>query len=404
MISVANARKNILSDQEIMPSELISLNEALGRVLAEDISARRPQPPLSVSAMDGYAVIAKDVKNAPVTLEVIDTIAAGKTPSKKIKTGEAIRIFTGAPMPLGSDAVVIQENTEKSGSKIIVKENVTSGKYIRPEGLDFKQGNTLLTAGKVLSARDVGLIAAMNVSWLKVMRRPTVAIIATGDEIVLPGDNQKSSDIVSSNTFALAGLIEASGGIPLTLGIAKDEIESIRKISEGAKGADILVTTGGASVGEHDLVQSALTEIGLKIKFWKIAMRPGKPLIYGHLNNIPMLGFPGNPVSSMVCAVLFLKPVLASMLGLREVEPKLENGLLGKDLDENDHREEYLRATISIDDGGNKVVTPFPVQDSSMFSRLAMSDCLIVRAPYAEKACINDTVSYIDLSTGMIKV
>ena len=170
-------------------------------------------------------------------------------------------------MPLGSDAVVIQENTEKSGSKIIVKENVTSGKYIRPEGLDFKQGNTLLTAGKVLSARDVGLIAAMNVSWLKVMRRPTVAIIATGDEIVLPGDNQKSSDIVSSNTFALAGLIEASGGIPLTLGIAKDEIESIRKISEGAKGADILVTTGGASVGEHDLVQSALTEIGLKIKF-----------------------------------------------------------------------------------------------------------------------------------------
>ena len=404
MISVANARKNILSDQEIMPSELISLNEALGRVLAEDISARRPQPPLSVSAMDGYAVIAKDVKNVPVTLEVIDTIAAGKTPSKKIKTGEAIRIFTGAPMPLGSDAVVIQENTEKSGSKIIVKENVTSGKYIRPEGLDFKQGNTLLTAGKVLSARDVGLIAAMNVSWLKVMRRPTVAIIATGDEIVLPGDNQKSSDIVSSNTFALAGLIEASGGIPLTLGIAKDEIESIRKISEGAKGADILVTTGGASVGEHDLVQSALTEIGLKIKFWKIAMRPGKPLIYGHLNNIPMLGFPGNPVSSMVCAVLFLKPVLASMLGLREVEPKLENGLLGKDLDENDNREEYLRATISIDDGGNKVVTPFPVQDSSMFSRLAMSDCLIVRAPYAENACINDTVSYIDLSTGMIKV
>ena len=165
-----------------------------------------------------------------------------------------------------------------------------------------------------------------------------------------------------------------------------------------------MVTTGGASVGEHDLIQSALTEIGLKIKFWKIAMRPGKPLIYGRLNNIPMLGFPGNPVSSMVCAILFLTPVLAAMLGLAEIEPKLENGLLGKELEKNDHREEYLRATISIDERGNKIITPFPVQDSSMFSRLAMSDCLLVRPPNAEKASINDTVSYIDLNTGMLKI
>tara|TARA_B100000029_G_scaffold514525_1_gene617726 strand:+ start:217 stop:1431 length:1215 start_codon:yes stop_codon:yes gene_type:complete len=404
MISVSDARKNILADQALMPSELVSLNEALGRVLAEDIVARRSQPPISVSAMDGYAVIAKDVEHTPVTLQVIDTIAAGRTPTKSIKTGEAIRIFTGAPIPQGADAVVIQENTDKHGDNIIVKESVTTGRYIRPEGLDFKQGSTLLTTGKVLTSRDVGLIAAMNVSWVKVKRRPIVAIIATGDEIVLPGENKKSSDIVSSNTFALAGLINVSGGTALTLGIAKDEIQSIRDISEGAQGADILVTTGGASVGEHDLIQSALTEIGLKIKFWKIAMRPGKPLIYGRLNNIPMLGFPGNPVSSMVCAILFLKPVLAAMLGLAEIEPKLENGLLGKELEKNDHREEYLRATISIDERGNKIITPFPVQDSSMFSRLAMSDCLLVRPPNAEKASINDSVSYIDLNTGMLKI
>ena len=404
MISVSDARKYILADQALMPSELVSLNVALGRVLAEDIVARRSQPPISVSAMDGYAVIAKDVEHTPVTLQVIDTIAAGRTPTKSIKTGEAIRIFTGAPIPQGADAVVIQENTDKHGDNIIVKESVTTGRYIRPEGLDFKQGSTLLTTGKVLTSRDVGLIAAMNVSWVKVKRRPIVAIIATGDEIVLPGENKKSSDIVSSNTFALAGLINASGGTALTLGIAKDEIQSIRDISEGAQGADILVTTGGASVGEHDLIQSALTEIGLKIKFWKIAMRPGKPLIYGRLNNIPMLGFPGNPVSSMVCAILFLKPVLAAMLGLAEIEPKLENGLLGKELEKNDHREEYLRATISIDERGNKIITPFPVQDSSMFSRLAMSDCLLVRPPNAEKASINDTVSYIDLNTGMLKI
>ena len=397
MIPVAEARQRILADLTVMPAEQVGLNEALGRVLAEDVAARRTQPPQAVSAMDGYAVRASDVESVPASLTVIGTAPAGDPFDGTVGAGQAVRIFTGAAVPAGADAIVIQEDTERDGDAVIVKEGVAAGRYVRPAGLDFTAGDILLTAGKLLSARDIGLAAAMNVPWLKVRRRPRVALLATGDEIVLPGEELRATDIVSSNTFALDGLVRVAGGVPITLGIAADTEASIRALAEGAKGADILVTTGGASVGEHDLVQSALAEMGLKIDFWQIAMRPGKPLMFGRLGPTPMLGFPGNPVSSMVCGVLFLQPALATMLGIAEVAPRLERAVLGADLGENDRREDYLRATLSVDGDGNRIATPFPVQDSSNFSKLALADCLVVRAPHAPPAKAGDIVCYIAL-------
>ena len=402
MIPVAEARERILADLAVMPAEQVGLNEALGRVLAEDVAARRTQPPQAVSAMDGYAVRAADVATVPANLNVIGSAPAGAPFEGSVSEGTAVRIFTGAALPAGADAIVIQEDTDRDGDTVTIKESSATGRYVRPAGLDFSTGDILLKVGSVLNARDIGLAAAMNVPWLKVRRQPRVALLATGDEIALPGEDFGPSDIVSSNTFALDGLVRASGGVSIALGIAADDIASIRAMAEGAKGADILITTGGASVGDHDLVQEALGDVGLQVDFWQIAMRPGKPLIFGRLGDTPMLGFPGNPVSSTVCGTLFLKPALAAMLGMAEVEPRLETAVLGADLGENDRREDYLRATLARDGDGNRVATPFPIQDSSNFSRLAQADCLVVRAPHAPPAKAGETVSFIALGGGII--
>jgi molybdopterin molybdotransferase len=402
MIPVAEARQRILADLPVMPIEQVGLNEALGRVLAEDVTSRRTQPPRAVSAMDGYAVRAADLAAVPTSLTVIGTAPAGSPFDGSVTEGTAVRIFTGAAIPNGANAIVIQEVTERDGDTVIVKESSAAGRYVRPAGLDFSTGDVLLKAGSVLNARDIGLAAAMNVPWLKVRRQPRVALLATGDEIALPGEDFGPSDIVSSNTFALAGLVLASGGMPVTLGIAADDIESIRAMAEGGKGTDILVTTGGASVGDHDLVQEALGDVGLQVDFWQIAMRPGKPLIFGHLGNTPMLGFPGNPVSSTVCGTLFLKPALTSMLGMADVEPLVESAILGVDLSGNDQREDYLRATLSRDSDGNRVATPFTVQDSSNLSRLVQSDCLVIRAPHAPPAKAGELVPCVALGGGVI--
>ena len=402
MIPVAEARQRILADLPVMPAEQVGLNEALGRVLAEDVSARRTQPPQAVSAMDGYAVRAADVASVPASLTVIGSAPAGSPFGGSVADGTAVRIFTGAAMPAGADAVVIQEDTERDGDTVIVKESSAAGRFVRPAGLDFSAGDVLLTAGSVLNARDIGLAAAMNVPWLKVRRQPRVALLATGDEIALPGEDFGPADIVSSNTFALDGLVRASGGVPVTLGIAADDIDSIRAMAAGAKGVDILVTTGGASVGDHDLVQEALGDVGLRVDFWQIAMRPGKPLIFGRLGDTPMLGFPGNPVSSTVCGTLFLRPALATLLGMADVDPQRETAILGVDLGENDQREDYLRATLTRDGDGNRVATPFPIQDSSNFSRLVQADCLVIRAPHAPPAKAGEIVTYIALGGGVI--
>ncbi|MEP4886424.1 MAG: molybdopterin molybdotransferase MoeA, partial [Alphaproteobacteria bacterium] len=297
----------------------------------------------------------------------------------------------------------IQEDTDRNGDKVTVKESAAAGRYVRKAGLDFAKGDVLLKAGTILTARDIGLAPAMNHPWLQVRRRPQVALLATGDEIFLPGEERGATGIVSSNTFALEGLIRAAGGEPVTLGIAPDDRAAISALAEGARGADMLVTTGGASVGEHDLVQDALQDIGLELDFWQIAMRPGKPLMFGRLGDVPMLGFPGNPVSSTVCGVLFLKPALAKMLGTDETEPVFETATLGVDLGENDRREDYLRATLTRD-GDALVAAPFPRQDSSMFSRLAASDCLIVRPPHAPAAKAGAKVEFVRLGDGNARI
>lgn len=404
MITVSEARQRITNKLSIMPSEQVNLNNSLGRVLGEDLIARRTQPPLSVSAMDGYAICSSDAVEAPLKLEVIGSVPAGTRFSETVRKGTAVRIFTGAPVPNGADAIIIQENTELLDNYVLIKETVEEGQYIRKAGLDFNSGDILLKKGSILNARHIGLAAAMNISWLKVRIQPRIAILATGNEIALPGDILHETSIVSSNNYALEALVKACGGLPLTLGIAKDNIESISMMADSAirAGSDIIVTTGGASVGDHDLVQKALGQKGLKIDFWQIAMRPGKPLIFGYINSMPMLGFPGNPVSSMVCGELFLKSAIFKLLGLTNIEPLVQTAILGRNLNQNDNREDYLRATLELNNTGKPVATPFPTQDSSMFSRLAQADCLIVRPPHAPPAKLGEVVNYISLGSGLI--
>jgi len=404
MLSVAEAKQRILAGLPLMPVVQVGLNESLGRVLADDVIARTTQPPLAVSAMDGYALRAQDIGNVPVTLDIIEEIPAGHTPAIAVSSGQTARIFTGAPMPAGADTIVIQENTTRDGDRVTIRETAPEGHYVRPAGLDFATGDTLIKAGRLLTARDVGLAAAMNVPWLRVRRRPRVALLTTGDEIVMPGETLGPAQIVSANNFALAALIEATGAEPLTLGIARDNEASLQTLAAAAEGTDLLLTTGGASVGDHDLVQSALAKQGLALDFWRIAMRPGKPLMYGRFGSVPLIGLPGNPVSAMVCAILFLQPALRAMLGLTRDAERTHTAILGHDLGPNDRRQEYLRATLTLNDTGESVATPATKQDSSMFATLARADCLIVRPPDAPPATAGARVEIILLGGGNIGV
>src|ERR1700674_2992589 len=335
MLSVAEARARILSAFAPLPAEQVALPQALGRVLAEPVHARLTQPPFAVSAMDGYAVRAADVARVPTSLKLVGYAPAGSAYDDKINPGEAVRIFTGAPLPQGADTIVIQEDTEASGETVLVKESSATGNYVRPAGLDFKRGDLGLAAGKRLNARDIGLAAAMNHPWLQVRRRPRVAILASGDEIVMPGEAVGPQQIIGSNGLALGAFIRAAGAEPIDLGIAPDNREALQRLASGATGADLLVTTGGASVGDHDLVRAALGEQGMAIDFWKIAMRPGKPLIFGHIGATKFLGLPGNPVSSLVCAAVFLRPALKLMLGEQSEAGVDEVAIAGRDLAEN---------------------------------------------------------------------
>lgn len=379
MIPVEEARARILAELKTAGIEEVPLLEAQGRVLAEDVRARLTQPPWPVSAMDGYAVRAADAARVPVTLKIAGAVPAGSSYPHDVGPGEAVRIFTGAPVPSGADAVVIQEDTEARDGQVIVKEAARIGRHIRVAGLDFKSGEVGVKAGHRLTARDVGLSAAMNVPWLRVHRRPRVALLATGDEIARPGDPIGSNQIVSSNTYALAAAIRALGGEAIVLGIAKDTVEDTVAKVEGARGTDLLVTTGGASVGDHDLVQKALATRGLSVDFWKIAMRPGKPLMWGRLGDLPVLGLPGNPVSALVCALVFLKPAIEKLSGLDPEALSLIDARLGSDVGPNDTRQDYVRSTLAKGADGVPVVTPFSKQDSSMMSLLAQSDGLLVR-------------------------
>ena len=399
MISVDDARDRILAGLKPTPAETVAVSAAAGRVLATDVAARATQPPVAVSAMDGYAVRAADVAATPATLRVIGEVPAGGQFAGTVGAGDAVRIFTGAAVPAGADAVVIQEDTDRDGDALTVKETAAAGAFVRPAGLDFAAGDDLLSAGRVLTARDVGLAAAMDVPWLAVRRRPRVALLATGDEIVMPGEPKGPAHITSSNTFALSALVTASGGEAVTLGIARDNPESLSALAAAARGADLLVTTGGASVGDHDLVQAVLGEHGLDIDFWRIAMRPGKPLMFGQFNGVPMLGLPGNPVSTVVCGLVFLRPALRHMLGVA-AEETTRTATLGRDLPANDRRQDYLRASLTPGDDGRPVATPFDVQDSSMLATLARADALVVRPPNAPAIAAGEAVPILPFAVG----
>jgi molybdopterin molybdotransferase len=363
--------------------------EAHGRVLAEDLSALRTQPPTDVSAMDGYAVRAVDVANAPASLALIGEVAAGRPFDGTVGAGEAARIFTGGVMPAGADAVVIQEHTRRIDGRVLLEKPTETGRNVRPKGLDFAEGAVLLRRGQRLSARHLALAAAMNHPAVPVHRRPKVAVLATGDELVPPGATASASEIVYSNGFATMALAEREGCAIVDLGIAPDRLpETVAAIGRArASGADILVTSGGASVGDYDLVQQALGGEGLALSFWKIAMRPGRPMLHGRLGAMHVLGLPGNPVSAYVGAFLFLVPLIRRLAGRTDLERTSEPAVLGADLPENDERTDYLRATLRVGPDGRQIATPHPLQDSSMLVPLAAADCLLIRVPHAPAAC-----------------
>lgn len=388
LLSVAEAMQRVLEHATPLDTQRVTLNDAHGRVLSEDLRALRTQPPTDVSAMDGYAIRAEDVISAPTDLNVIGEVAAGRPFPGQIRAGQAVRIFTGGELPVGADTIVVQENTRRDGDSVIVATVPEKGRHIRTTGLDFKDGDVLLTRGRVLSGRDLALAAAMNHPLVPVYRKPRVALVATGDELVPPGRLPGPGQIVHSNGYAVAALARQEGAEVSDIGIVRDTLtDTVAAIrSARMREADVLVTMGGASVGDYDFVQPALAAEGLDLSFWKIAMRPGRPLMHGRLGPMQVLGLPGNPVSAFVCAFLFLAPLLRKLSGRDDIVSASEHALLGSDLPENDERADYLRARLSRSSRGALVATPFPIQDSSMTRVLAQADCLIMREPHAARA------------------
>ena len=394
MITVEEALRRVLASAETpLEEEKVALEKAYGRVLASDVKALRTQPPFPNSAMDGYALRAADTASPPATLNVIGESAAGRAFAGAVGPGEAVRIFTGAPMPDGADAIVIQEDVEREGERIRLSAPASKRDNLRPAGMDFRAGEPLLSAGRRLTPRDVALAAAANHNALGVRRRARVAILATGDELVAPGGALGPAQIIASNNFAVAGIVEACGGVAIDLGIAVDELGALKAAVAQARDdtVDVLVTLGGASVGDHDLVQQALVSSGMELGFWRIAMRPGKPLMHGNLGPLRVLGLPGNPTSSVVCAILFLRPLLRALHGEpgAGADPS-QPARLAADLRANGVRQDYMRANLSRDGEGVLLATPVADQDSSLVKTMARADGLIVRAPHAEPAKAGD--------------
>jgi molybdopterin molybdotransferase len=384
LLPVEDAIRRIVGDVEPTATEMVPLAAALNRVLAEPLAALRTQPPFDVSAMDGYAVRAADVATLPAELTLIGAAPAGHAFAGKVGAGETVRIFTGAPLPEGTDSILLQEDARvEPDGRIAATEAVKPGQHVRLRGLDFTAGQELLAPGIRLGMRQLSLAAALNHATVPVRARPRVGIIATGDELVPPGSALGPNQIVASNSFGIAALVEQIGGKALDLGIVPDDREALAGAIDRAVAAevDILVTLGGASVGEHDIAREVLIERGMALDFWKIAMRPGKPLMFGRIGATRVLGLPGNPVSSLVCALLFLKPLIQSLLGLEPAD-ETEVAELGGPVRENDRRQDYVRASLVELPDGRRIATPLPKQDSSMLSTFAQAICLIVRPPF----------------------
>jgi molybdopterin molybdotransferase len=399
LMPVADALAAVLDGATALPEEMVALEAAHRRVLARDLSALRTQPPQPMSAMDGYAVRAEDASSVPATLKVIGEIAAGRPAPMPLGQGQALRIFTGGVIPEGADAVVIQEDTTRDGDIVTITEAARPGRHIRPAGIDFNLGDVLLTRGTRLSDRDLSLAAGMNHPTLPVVRRPRVAMLATGDELVMPGSKPAPGQIVYSNGYALRALAADEGAELIDLGIARDTVADTTAAIRRARdlGADILITTGGASAGDHDLVKQSLEAEGVGIAFWKIAMRPGKPMMHGRLGAMRVIGLPGNPVSSYVCAFLFMVPLIRALSGRSDVHHLREPALLGRDVPGNDVREDYLRAQLSTRHDGQVVATPVDRQDSSLLGKLSAAQALLIRSPFAPAAVAGSSCVIVKL-------
>jgi len=400
-LSVEDALAQVLAGINALPGELVGLLDAPGRVLADDVAARLTQPPFDASAMDGYAVRRADVAQLPANLRVIGEAAAGHQFNGDVGAGEAVRIFTGAPVPEGADAIVIQENVETCGDTIRIFDGRPDPAHIRRRGGDFSAGDIRLRAGKRLNARDIVLAAAMGHDRLPVRRHPTVAILATGDELVEPGETPRADQIIASNAYGLAAMLAAAGAAPRLLGIARDTAQSLAEKIAEAEDADILITIGGASVGDHDLVAPSLRAAGTTLAFWKIAMRPGKPMIFGRrtigMREQRVLGVPGNPVSSLICTRVFAVPLVARMLGLDEAPSEPRRAVLADAIGANGPRAHYMRGRTMGRDGSERVVMVAPNQDSSLLTPMAAADCLIVRPPHAPAEPKGASVTILDL-------
>lgn len=391
MISVAEARSHLLDLVSPLGAENVPLSGAAGRVLAQDITARRDQPPFSASAMDGYAVKAQEVE-LHTMFKVIGEAAAGHAFEGSVGAGQAVRIFTGAPIPEGAGFVVIQEDVTRKGDLITITDDPGTSDNIRPRGGDFRIGD-IVTAPRLLTPSDIALLAAMNIAEVPVRRQPEIALISTGDELVMPGATPGPDQIIASNTFGLKALLESVGARVRILPIARDTHSSLRMAFSLAEGADLVVTIGGASVGDHDLVGEVAQELGMDRSFYKVAMRPGKPLMAGRMGASAMVGLPGNPVSAMVCGHIFLAPMVRAMLGITATDKPRQSALLAAPLGQNGPREHYMRATL--DEAGN--IRAFDRQDSSLLSVLAQADVLLIRPPHDPPRKAGERMTYLPL-------
>ena len=404
LVPADEALEIVLRNAQPVGRSSCKLRDAAGLTLCEDLSSLRTQPPFDASAMDGFAVRQSDLENIPADLNLIGESRAGTPFSGKVEDGEAVRIFTGAVLPEGADTIVIQENTQFSETNVKVLSDCPTGKYIRPAGLDFSEGEVLLKSGDMLTPYRLALAASMNHATVPVFKRAKVALVSTGDELVMPGEAIGPGQIIASNTFGIAASIANCGGEVADLGIAEDSREALKSKLEEAinSGSDIIVTTGGASVGDHDLVMPVAQSLGFEFEIAKIAMRPGKPFLFAKLQHdgrtTYLTGLAGNPVSSLVAFNVFVKPLINALSGRAIETLKPLPAVLGRDMPENDERAEYMRATLEISEDGRRIATPFTKQDSSMLANLVRADCLVYREVKAPASAAGDPCQIVMIS------
>ena len=385
LLPVSEARENMLKNISSLSSEKCSIEQAHNRIIAQDLTALLSHPAEAVSSMDGYAARISDIVDIPVTLPQVGISSAGHIYNKPLLSGQLVRIFTGAVIPDGCDTIILQENTKISQDGIEINKRPRLEQYIRASGLDFSAGDKIISKSSKLTARECALIALAGYHEVPVIKQPKIGVLTSGDELVPPGEKPKTGQLVNSNNLLLCALIRACGGIAVDLGILPDKSGALIEHLEKYPDLDLIITTGGASVGDHDYIAKDINKSAeSELYFWKIAMRPGKPLMFGHYKNIPFLGLPGNPVSAGVCSVLFLEPIIKQFLSQ---DPTLvfSSALITNSLPENDRREEYLRAKLLVDDEGNKQVSAASTQDSSMLANLASADCLIQRPAHSPR-------------------